>query len=120
MVVKRRVLAKKKKISPRVSKRRVLAKRSVRKIPKSRIKKTTKKAQKLVLAKHHANPIIAPRKHVSWESWQTFNPAALYENGKVHLLYRAIGESGLSVVGYANSTDGITVDERSDKPVYGK
>lgn len=64
------------------------------------------------------NPIISPRSHNAWESFATFNPAAIYLDGRVHLLYRAMGDIGISVLGYASSADGIHFDERSDEPVY--
>ena len=37
---------------------------------------------------------------------------------KVHFLYRAIGSDLISRFGYANSRDGINLDERMDEPVY--
>ena len=49
---------------------------------------------------------------------RVFNPAAIYEAGKVHILYRAIGETDVSVLGYASSLDGLHINERLDKPVY--
>ncbi len=64
------------------------------------------------------NPIISPRAHNSWEAFNTFNPAAIYYQGKVHILYRAQGHDYVSVVGYATSSDGIHVDERLDRPIY--
>jgi predicted GH43/DUF377 family glycosyl hydrolase len=70
------------------------------------------------LDKHHKNPIITSRVHLPWEAQATMNPAAVYDKGKIHLAYRAIGDSGLSVVGYASSSDGIHFDERPDKPMY--
>lgn len=69
------------------------------------------------LSRSDKNPIIAPSDKV-WESRATFNTAALYEDGKVHFVYRALGESDLSVLGYATSTDGVTIDERSEEPIY--
>ena len=71
-----------------------------------------------LLKKFDGNPIIEPDEAHDWESQYTFNPAAVYEEGKVHLAYRAIGESGLSVFGYASSRDGVHVDERLDVPMY--
>lgn len=70
------------------------------------------------LEKAISNPIIKPKNYNKWESWQTFNPAAIYLNGKVHFLYRAIGEGGLSVLGYASSKDGIRINERLSSPAY--
>jgi predicted GH43/DUF377 family glycosyl hydrolase len=70
------------------------------------------------LSKHHKNPVLTARVGLPWEAQGTFNPAAVYENGRVHLGYRAIGDSGLSVVGYASSQDGIHFDERPNTPMY--
>lgn len=64
------------------------------------------------------NPIISPEPGKPWESRATFNTAAVVDDGKVHFLYRALGDSDLSVIGYATSKDGITIDERSDEPIY--
>jgi len=64
------------------------------------------------------NPIIVPTKDHAWEAQATFNPAALYLEGKVHILYRAMSEDNTSVFGYASSHDGIHIDYRSPEPVY--
>ncbi len=64
------------------------------------------------------NPIIKPISHHPWESRATFNTAAIYADGKVHFVYRALGDSDLSVLGYASSKDGVNIDERSDSPIY--
>lgn len=67
--------------------------------------------------RHKNNPIIAPNPENYWESKATFNPAALYEDGKVHLVYRAIGDTDTSVLGYATSSDGIHIDDRHTEPM---
>jgi len=72
----------------------------------------------ILLKKHEHNPILSPDPNHKWESRATFNSAALYEDGKVHFLYRALGDSDLSVLGYATSSDGIHIDERSEEPAY--
>lgn len=72
----------------------------------------------ILLKKHHKNPIIEANPSNRWESRATFNSAALYEDGKVHFLYRALGDTDLSVLGYATSSDGLHIDERSDEPAY--
>lgn len=64
------------------------------------------------------NPIISPRPEHEWEAWQTFNPTAIVLDGKVHFLYRAIGTDGVSRLGYAVSSDGFTIDERAQNPVF--
>lgn len=71
-----------------------------------------------ILLKHHGNPIIEPRGHIAWESKATFNPGAVELDGKIHLLYRAIGDQDISVVGHAVSFDGLHIDKRSDMPAY--
>lgn len=68
--------------------------------------------------RYSGNPIIRPRPELTWEAQSTFNPAAIYEDGRFHLLYRAMSCSGTSVIGYASSKDGITIDERPELPVY--
>ncbi|HEX8923155.1 MAG TPA: hypothetical protein VF828_00290, partial [Patescibacteria group bacterium] len=70
------------------------------------------------LNKYNQNPIISPRPELKWESRATFNPAVIYLNNKVHLVYRAMGEENTSVFGYAASNDGMTISERPEEPVY--
>lgn len=70
------------------------------------------------LIKNKRNPILLPHPGREWESKQVFNPAAVLHNGNVHLLYRAIGDQDISVLGYAVSSDGITIDKRFSKPAY--
>lgn len=71
-----------------------------------------------VLERFAGNPIIQPRPGQCWESKATFNPGAIYEEGKVHLVYRAMSEDNTSVLGYAASKDGFTFNERLDEPIY--
>lgn len=70
------------------------------------------------LQKHVSNPIIVPNEENDWEAFTTLNPAALQAGGKVHILYRAQGYDYVSSVGYARSSDGISIEHRSEKPVY--
>jgi beta-1,2-mannobiose phosphorylase / 1,2-beta-oligomannan phosphorylase len=71
-----------------------------------------------VLERFTGNPVLRPEQGHWWETKATFNPAAIYINGKVHILYRAIGETNNSVIGYASSVDGLHIDERLPEPVY--
>ena len=71
-----------------------------------------------VLDRFEGNPILEPETTHSWESKAVFNPAALYEGGKVHIVYRAIGDTDISVFGYASSVDGFYIDERLPEPIY--
>ncbi len=73
---------------------------------------------RLSLERFSGNPILRPNIKNLWESKAVFNPAAIYEDGKVHILYRAIGEADISVLGYASSEDGLNIQERLDEPVY--
>jgi predicted GH43/DUF377 family glycosyl hydrolase len=71
-----------------------------------------------ILEKFERNPIIQPIPEHAWESKATFNTAAVYEGGKVHLVYRAIGDDATSVLGYASSKDGLHIDERLSEPIF--
>ncbi len=68
--------------------------------------------------RYEKNPILEPVIEREWEEMAVFNPAAVYEDGKVHILYRAMSNDGLSTVGYAVSSDGVTIDERLPYPIY--
>src|SRR3989344_1054337 len=68
--------------------------------------------------KLHHNPILSPIMHHFWESRATFNPAAFTADDRVHLVYRAIGDQDVSVLGYAESRDGFYVDYRHAEPIY--
>ncbi|MCK5672641.1 MAG: hypothetical protein KAH95_04655 [Spirochaetales bacterium] len=59
-------------------------------------------------------PLMLPKKENLWEAAAVFNCAAIYDNNKVHMIYRAtdIASSGkdgpfISRLGYAVSNDGI-------------
>ncbi len=86
--------------------------------PRYRIEKRIELRQKHYLYKVDDNPIIAPNSKNSWEAFTTFNPAAIYEADKVHILYRAQGFDYVSVLGYANSDDGVQITEKENKPAY--
>ena len=72
----------------------------------------------LQLTRSAANPILSPHELNDWETQATFNPAALAADGKVHLIYRAIGKDNVSVLGYAMTHDGIHVHERRADPAF--
>jgi predicted GH43/DUF377 family glycosyl hydrolase len=77
-----------------------------------------KKPKMLKLQRVQENPIIQPAKERPWESKATFNPAAIYLGGKVHIIYRAMSDDNTSMFGYATSQDGIHIDYRSPEPIY--
>jgi predicted GH43/DUF377 family glycosyl hydrolase len=71
-----------------------------------------------ILERFSGNPLLEPEPRHWWESKAVFNPGALYEGGRVHLVYRAIGDTDVSVLGYASSLDGFHINERLPEPVY--
>ncbi len=79
---------------------------------------TQVKSALLTFERPPTNPIIAPIKEHRWENKYTLNPAALAVGDDTHLLYRAMGDEDISVIGYARSHDGIRIDERLDQPIY--
>jgi predicted GH43/DUF377 family glycosyl hydrolase len=100
----------KKKISPR-------PKRSVGRLRRKIVSRVKRPLHRRFAAiqKHEANPIIEPRAENFWEMKATFNPAAVQVDGRVHLLYRAIGGDDISTLGYAVSDNGVTIAERPDQ-----
>ncbi len=68
-------------------------------------------------------PILSPRKENQWEAAAVFNCAAIYDNGLVHMIYRATditsnGSQGkyINSLGYAVSSDGVNFN-RLEKPI---
>ncbi len=62
--------------------------------------------------------LLEPRKDKKWEKKAIFNPAAIDVDGVVRILYRAMSDDNTSVIGYAESKDGSTIDFISDVPCY--
>lgn len=110
--------------------KKILFKKTPKKLVK-KIRKTKKVSEKLLKKSHKIvhlgyelklnkstkNPILGPGLY-SWESEAVFNPAAIYSGGLIHLFYRALGEDGISRIGYANSKDGVNFENRLSYPVY--
>ncbi|MES3030847.1 MAG: hypothetical protein V4697_00330 [Patescibacteria group bacterium] len=77
------------------------------------------KKLKPLLSRHHKNPLLSPIAHHEWEREGSFNPAAIIDDeGRVHILYRAIGSDGMSRIGYSSSEDGFHFDTRVPFPVF--
>lgn len=125
-----RKVKKPKKISPKkkgsikakkqVKKKVIRKKLTKKKVLKTKLKLKVKKGKKIEQAKLERawhNPIISPTSY-SWESKATFNPAAFEHDGKVYILYRAIGEDDTSVLGYAMSKDGRRIHDRPTYSAY--
>ena len=71
------------------------------------------------LTKWDGNPILKPKPDSYWEQAGVLNPAAIYENGKVSLFYRASGEhEDLRIyIGLAESHDGFHFERVSAEPI---
>lgn len=121
MVKKRNI---KKTVATRTKKKTKKKVRRRKPSQRKRLKRTKKELKRkrrpspIQLIRSEENPIIAPKPEHDWEAWQTFNPGVILLEGKVHFLYRAIGQDGLSRFGYAASSDGFSIDERLSYPVY--
>jgi predicted GH43/DUF377 family glycosyl hydrolase len=77
-------------------------------------------------------PILIPRKNpaqrpkgsagysadYSWEAKAVFNPAAIQLGTTTHILYRAMSHDNTSVIGHAETIDGVKITHRDDVPVY--
>ncbi|NTW15784.1 MAG: hypothetical protein HGA38_05500 [Candidatus Moranbacteria bacterium] len=95
-------------------------------LPKRRLKKPSPiPAQRKIsigvshrLTRHEKNPILSPRQDKSWEAFSAFNAAALVLRRNIHLLYRAQGHDGISVLGHAITEDGRHIGSRSANPVF--
>jgi predicted GH43/DUF377 family glycosyl hydrolase len=107
-IIKKKIAVKKK---VKTVKRKIGAK-------KSSLKVLSKKKSPIELKRSHHNPIIEPENHKYWESKAAFNPSAVYHDGKVHIIYRAIGDSDISVLGYSKSDDGLFFDKKLKEMAY--
>ena len=76
------------------------------------------KIRQVRLTRFIGNPVIKPDPKLSWQAKAVFNPTALYEDGRVHLAYRAMSEDNTSVIGFASSADGYNFNDRSSEPIY--
>jgi predicted GH43/DUF377 family glycosyl hydrolase len=70
------------------------------------------------MKRFQGNPILKPISEHAWEARAVFNPAALYVGGRVHILYRGVGNDGVSRLGYASSLDGLHIEERLSSAVF--
>lgn len=124
-----KVLKKTKKITKVLSK--VKNKKPIKKKVAVRVKKGLKKNTKkivskksiieksnLTLERFRGNPVIHPARDMYWESTATFNPTAFEHDGKIHVIYRAVGANDLSTLGYAGSKDGYNFTERTFQPIF--
>ncbi|TDA69693.1 MAG: glycosidase [Clostridia bacterium] len=69
------------------------------------------------LERYKNNPVLEPVPGHWWENKYVLNSAALRLNGRVYILYRAVGDDEVSRLGLAVSDDGYNVAERLPEPV---
>ncbi len=69
------------------------------------------------LERYSKNPIMKPREKNDWEAKAVFNAGAINIDGTIHIFYRAMSHDNTSVIGYASSVDGFSMD-RLDEPAY--
>ncbi len=73
----------------------------------------------LFFKKSPHNPTLSPPLCSPWEENGTLNPAAYIDDSQnVHIIYRALGNDGISRFGYAHSTDATTFDYKSPYPIF--
>jgi len=69
------------------------------------------------LKRYSNNPILMPTTN-AWENRWVYNCGVTIYQDKILLLYRAQGDDKISRLGLALSTDGRTISERLDKPIF--
>ena len=72
--------------------------------------------QEEILERYNKNPVLVPNDQVWWESQAVFNCGVLFDDDKIHMLYRAVGEyeKYVSRIGYASSIDGYDFNRSKD------
>lgn len=82
-------------------------------------KKSNRKKDSFNLTKYRCNPIISPTFYNDHENIATFNPSVILgSDGNFHMLYRTIGNDGVSRLGYALSSNGYDFDYKTAYPVF--
>lgn len=82
-----------------------------------RRKEYQKKLKTFSFTRHAGNPLLHPGKY-EFEQEAVMNPAAIHDGDRTHLFYRAIGNDGVSRIGYASSKDGEDFSDRLPYPVF--
>src|SRR5947209_17032204 len=72
---------------------------------------------KVMFTRSQRNPILTSTDRW-WEARAVLNPGAAIVDGRVVIVYRAVGGDGLSRFGLAWSEDGERLDERAELPLY--
>lgn len=86
--------------------------------PRHSKKTSSTKGSYIDLERFEGNPVIVPNPNHNWESKATFNPGAFSDKNRVYLLYRAIGDNDVSVIGFASSENGLSVNQKGEEPIF--
>jgi len=70
------------------------------------------------LHRFEGNPILEPIKEHPWESKYVFNAGVIRLEGKVYIVYRAVGEDMVSRLGLAVSSDSFRIERRFEFPIF--
>lgn len=122
--VVKKILKKKKILKVVKLKKKITRKLNSRKVNRPTLhkkrlgKKVLVKKQSHKLKRYVGNPIIYPAGGTYWESTATFNPTAFEHDGRVHVIYRAVGIGDISTLGYVFSKDGYSMMDRDFKPIF--
>jgi len=71
-----------------------------------------------MLKRYAHNPALKPVKDHPWESRYVLNAGAIKLDGKIYMVYRALGEDNVSRLGLAVSDDGFRFTHRLDHPIF--
>jgi predicted GH43/DUF377 family glycosyl hydrolase len=73
----------------------------------------------MIIDRHKKNPIVIPGTD-HWRKVVTFNPGAIYDNGKFYMYERAAGSLRpfRTHIGLLESTDGITFTQVGKEPIF--
>lgn len=61
--------------------------------------------------------IVLEKRDMDFEIEGVLNPAVIYENGVIHMFYRAVAKGNRSTIGYCTFSDPLTVAKRLDHPL---
>ncbi|MEM1619557.1 MAG: hypothetical protein QXU97_05505 [Fervidicoccaceae archaeon] len=70
------------------------------------------------LQRHKSNPLLSPDPARRFRSSAVFNAGALMLRGKIYILYRAQSADLTSTIGLAVTSDGVSIEENLDEPIY--
>lgn len=61
--------------------------------------------------------VVLDKRDMDFEIEGVLNPAVIYENGEIHMFYRAVAKGNRSTIGYCRFSDPLTIAERYDHPI---